>query len=227
MWRRRLILLKNPSPPTFLKSDFDEQIKLDIPRTFASEKWFEPHRDTLTNILNTFAATNEAFGYPQGVNYIAFVLYYVFYEDNKTTAAAMTLNGLQVVLAHILPLFPLNKDDASPVAYIKTLSHYVCLQAVRKEPQMSVLFSSEEYLLFVNSLICNMLPTLFSNVFSLQDTLLLWDTLFEDHCILKKALDIMVSLLLFQKNIFIHMPLDRAMQMFHILISQSLAATIS
>ena len=50
------------------------QITLDVQRTFPEEKWFDPHRPQLVQMLNTFASVNVGMGYIQGMNYLIFPL---------------------------------------------------------------------------------------------------------------------------------------------------------
>lgn len=58
-----------------LKSQYQaeivEIIKIDIPRTFPENIYFEVHKNELFNVLIAFAHQNSAVGYCQGLNYIA------------------------------------------------------------------------------------------------------------------------------------------------------------
>ena len=219
-WQRSLGLTLPSSEYTFQESQYDEQIQLDIPRTFSDNAWFAPHRGTLGNILNTFAVQNQAFGYPQGINYLAFPLYYVFYEDDPKTAVQYTMDALQVLVGVVLPVYPLDSRDVKALGFIQATSSWVCMQVVKKDKRLRVLFS-EEYTLFLNGIVSNMLPTLYANVFSLSDTLLLWDTLLRSSCILECALGMMSSFIVYHANIFLHLSMDKAMQVFPTLVRQS------
>lgn len=57
-----------------LKSQYQaeivEIIKIDIPRTFPENIYFEVHKNELFNVLIAFAHQNSAVGYCQGLNYI-------------------------------------------------------------------------------------------------------------------------------------------------------------
>ena len=94
-WRKNLCT-SSPYPPIeIVKGPYDEQIQLDLNRTFTEESWFDSHRETLSGILNTFSVVNEGFGYPQGLNYLAFPLYYVYFNDQPKTAVEDTFYSLQ------------------------------------------------------------------------------------------------------------------------------------
>lgn len=58
-----------------LKSQYQaeivEIIKIDIPRTFPENIYFDVHKNELFNVLVAFAHQNASVGYCQGLNYIA------------------------------------------------------------------------------------------------------------------------------------------------------------
>ncbi len=220
----RLFLgLRSAKPRTYplCQSSFDDQIKLDMPRTFSEESWFDLHRETLGRLLTTFASLNQAFGYPQGINYLAFPLFYVFYNDDPQTAETYTLDALQVLVGVVLPIYPLDANDSGALVYIHSVSSWVCMRCVSKDSRLSILFS-DDYKMFIHSIVSNMLPTLYANVFSLTDTLILWDTIFQSKCMLVCALDMMTSLIVFHANVFLHLSVDKAMQVFSKLVTQSI-----
>ena len=71
-WLQCLCTSTNNPPIPDGKSIYDEQIQLDIVRTFPENKWFNDHHETLRNILNAFCIVNEGLGYPQGLNFLVF-----------------------------------------------------------------------------------------------------------------------------------------------------------
>lgn len=56
------------------EADIVEIIKIDIPRTFPENIYFEVHKNELFNVLVAFAHQNSSVGYCQGLNYIAGLL---------------------------------------------------------------------------------------------------------------------------------------------------------
>jgi hypothetical protein len=223
-WRTSLC----PSSPypslDIVSGPYDEQIQLDLCRTYPEVKWFDPHRSTLCGILNTFSVVNEGFGYPQGLNYLAFPLYYVYYRDHPKTAVEDTFYSLQSLVRVVLPLYPLDAKDASAFETICSVANMVTLQCYEADPKLSILFS-ETHMPFVTSLVSSIMPTLYANVFTLQDTLLLWDEIISHSCkaMFKSVVQIMVHAILFHKNMFIHMPVDKSMMLFQ----RTLRASVS
>jgi hypothetical protein len=224
-WRAYLCP-SSPYPPLHLKHGcYDIQIRLDIDRTYPSEKWFEDHKETLVDILNTFSVVNEAFGYPQGLNFLTFPLYYVYFRDNPKTAVEDTFYSLQSLVRIVLPVYPTDAKDKKSWECIQAVTNIISLKCVEKVPKLSMLFSPT-HKPFLQSIVCTMIPTLYSNVFSLKDTLILWDMLFEKkghRLIFETVLNIMVEAILFHKNMFLHLPVDKCMQMFPTVLKESIA----
>lgn len=227
IWRKCLCP-SSPYPPLpIVSGPFDEQIQLDIDRTYSDVAWFETHRDTLRGILNTFSVVNEGFGYPQGLNYLAFPLYYVYYMDRPKTAVEDTFYSLQSLVRVVLPLYPLDAKDASAYETICSVANLVNLRCYESDPSLSILFT-ETHMPFITSLVSSIMPTMYANVFSLQDTLLLWDEILSPSCntMFKSVVQIMVNAILFHKNMFLHMPVDKSMNLFQRTLRESISACI-
>ena len=226
-WRKCLC----PSSPypsiELVTGPYDEQIDLDLVRTFTNDKWFEPHRETLRGILNTFSVVNEGFGYPQGLNYLAFPLYYVYYQDQPKTAVEDTFYSLQSLVRVVLPLYPLDAKDSSAFETICSVANMVTLQCYEGDPNLSILFR-DTHAPFITSLVSSIMPTMYANVFSLQDTLLLWDEILSPSCkvMFQQVVRIMVQAILFHKNMFLHMPVDKSMMLFQRTLSQSVSVCL-
>jgi len=227
LWRKCLCP-SSPYPSIELVSGpYDEQIDLDLGRTFSKEQWFDAHRETLKGILNTFSVVNEGFGYPQGLNYLAFPLYYVYYHDQPKTAVEDTFYSLQSLVRVVLPLYPLDASDSSAFETICSVANMVTLQCYEADPKLSILFA-ETHAPFMTSLVSSIMPTLYANVFTLQDTLLLWDEILSPSCkvMFKQVVQIMVQAILFHKNMFLHMPVDKSMMLFQRTLSQSVSVCL-
>lgn len=224
----RAALCPSPHPPLKLVSGpYDEQIVLDMNRTFCEFKWFEPHRQTLRGILNTFSVVNEGFGYPQGLNYLAFPLYYVYHCDAPESAVEDTFYSLQSLVRVVLPLYPLDAKDSSALKTICSVANMVILQCYDADPKMAVLFK-ESHMPFMMSLVSSVMPTMYANVFSMYDTLLLWDEIISPSCnaMFKKVVHIMVQAILFHKNMFLHLPVDKSMVLFQQTLGQSISVCL-
>lgn len=223
-WRSRLCPSSPYAPIEFKYGPYDEQIRLDVART-SQDPWFADHRETIVQILNTFSVVNKGFGYPQGVNYLAFPLFYVYYKDNKDTAVEDTFYSLQTLVGIVLPVYPLDKDDTSALRVIESISNIVALRCFETDPELGVLFS-DTHSPFLMSIVSSMLPTLYANVFSLHDTLLLWDTLFQKKSQRKMfdcAVHVLVHSILFHKNMFLYLPVHKCMTVFQTTMRESIA----
>ena len=223
LWRSRLCPDSPFQPVEMVIGPFDDQIQLDMKRTFTEIKWFKPHYNTLRHILNTFSVTNEGFGYPQGLNYLTYPLFYVYYNDNPKTAVMDTMYSLQTLLQIVLPLYPVDSKDKKALDCIRRVSRIVCLNCIEKESRLGFLFDSD-YEPFMISLISSFVPTLYANVFSLWDTFIMWDNFFGEktlHNIFDRVLQTMSRAILYHKNIFIHLPIHSSMEVFHVALRHS------
>ena len=217
--------LKKPAL-AFGKSDFDEQIRLDICRTFPENEWFTPHHETLISILNAFCLVNEGLGYPQGLNFLVFPLFYVYHKDNPKTAKKNTFYSLHGILRFVLPTYPLDAKDTNVLKKIESISNLVCYECYEKEPQLALLLKDPQKQ-FMVSIVCNVIPTLYANVFDLQDVLILWDGFFTtDNQMFKSVVKVLVNVILFHKNIFIHLSPDKSFQIFHRILRESISACL-
>lgn len=226
LWRNRLCTTSMYPPVKFQTSPFDDQIRLDLNRL--SDPWFQDHKETLCNILNTFSAVNKGFGYPQGLNFLVCPLYYVYFTDNPKMAVQHTFYSLQGLVHIVLPLYPLNSKDDEAMKTLQAVSNMVSLKCYQADPNMGVLFE-ETHVPFMMGLVCNMVPTLYSNIFSLQDTLLLWDIIFEKKTVnemFKYSLEVLSRVIMYHKNMFLHLPVDKCMQVFQETMRHSISVCI-
>ena len=225
---RKCLCSSSPYPPLQLVSGpYDEQIILDLNRTYREVKWFDAHHETLRGILNTFSVVNEGFGYPQGLNYLAFPLFYVYHMDNPKTSVEDTFYSLQAIVRVVLPLYPLDAKDTSALETIRTVTNLIILNCYEEDAHMGILFK-ETHKPFVVSLVSSTMPTMYANVFRLYDTLLLWDEIicpsYAD--MFKSILIVMVRAMLFHKNMFLHMSVDKSMMVFQQTLRESVSICI-
>jgi hypothetical protein len=222
-WRQKLC---PNSPYDLIKlkiGPYDNQIKLDIRRTFPDNKWFEPHHENIRYILNTFSILNAGFGYPQGLNFLAYPLYYVYYSDDPKNATMDTLYSLQTLIHIVLPLYPIDQYDTSALKYIGKVTNLICLRCYENEKRLHFLLNPE-YKQFMISLVSSIVPTFFASKFSLEDTLRIWDNLFQNQNlknILQRLVKMMSDAITYHKNVFIYLPIHVSMEVFHTLLHQS------
>ena len=190
-------------------------------------KWFDKHLETLRGILNTFSVINEGFGYPQGLNYLVFPLFYVYFHDNPNIAVEDTFYSLQSLVRVVLPLYPLDAKDTKALTTIVSVTNMVVLQCYEREPRLQILFTGTHFP-FIVSIVSSILPTMYANIFSLNDTLLLWDELIKKNCndMFKAVIRVLVQAFLFHKNLFIHLPADKSMTLFHNILKESISVCI-
>lgn len=223
-WLKCLCKSLRKPPLTFGISEYDEQIRLDICRTFPENEWFTPHHRTLISILNAFCLVNEGLGYPQGLNFLVFPLFYVYHDDNKKTAVENTFYSLHGILRFVLPTYPLNAKDTNVLKKIQSISNLVCYECYEKEPELAILLE-DPHKQFMVSIVCNVIPTLYANVFDLENVLLLWDGFFSTpkEVMFQKVVGVLVKVILFHKNLFIHLSPDKSFQIFHSVLRESIS----
>jgi len=226
-WRKCLCPSSPYSPLTLVSGPYDEQIVLDLNRTFKEVEWFDAHRETLRALLNTFSVVNEGFGYPQGLNYLCFPLYYVYYRDAPKTAVEDTFYSLQSLVRVVLPLYPLDAKDYAAYDTICAVANMVVLNCYEEDARLHVLFK-DSHMPFMVSLVSSALPTLYANVFTLDDTLLLWDEIICERSItmFKSILMVLVRAILFHKGMFLHMPIYKGIVLFQQILRESISICV-
>lgn len=83
--------IKEKNPSLFIdllrsphEADIVEIVKIDVPRTFPENIYFEVHQNKLFNVLVAFAHHNPAIGYCQGLNFIAGLILIVTKDEEDT-----------------------------------------------------------------------------------------------------------------------------------------------
>ena len=205
-------------------SKFHAQIMHDVYRTFTNDPWFKPHRSYIARMLNTFATVNAGVGYIQGMNYLVFPLWKVYYMDSPTWATEDTMASLQTILHLTLRTYATRADDTRAYEYLRTVVGVVRLRAITLNPQLHVLFE-KEYNPFLQCTVSSMIPTLFANALPIGSVLLLWDQFFAADTHRKmfdRAVDTLVCLIVHHCNLFIHLPMIQAMDIFERLCTHTL-----
>ena len=94
-----------------LTIEHQEDLNNDLTRTYPEMSWFNDHLNSLSIILRAFAYANPNIGYAQGMNFLTFILYYVYYEDCPKYAIKDTFYSLHNIVKHIRPIIPKGSDD--------------------------------------------------------------------------------------------------------------------
>ena len=196
----------------------------DVYRTFTTDTWFDQHRMRLARMLNTFATVNAGVGYIQGMNYLMFPLWKVYYSSCPTWAIEDTLASMQTILHLTLRTYATRVNDTRAYEYLKTIVGIIRLRAVTMNKDLHVLFDSQ-YTPFLQCTVSNMIPTLFANALPIDSVLLLWDQFFAARTrrqMLDRAVDTLVCLLVHHRNLFLYMSVTQSMDIFERLCTQTL-----
>lgn len=210
-------------PIEFKKSAYDSQIRLDVARTHSTDEWFDPHRETICEILNAFANTNIGFGYPQGLNFLVFPLWKVYYESVPDWAKHDTYYSLQYLVGALLSVYPIHKSDSAALQQLRLICTLVKLKSTKKYPRLRKKIFSPDYEPLIVSLVSRMVPTMFSNVYDVDDCVILWDSILKEDDILESLVKCMVILICINHNVLEHLPLESCMSV----IQESAPLTIS
>ena len=209
---------------TMCTSKFHGQIMHDVYRTFTDDPWFSPHRQRIARMLNTFATVNAGVGYIQGMNYLIFPLWKVYYTSCPQWAEEDTMASLQTVLHLTLRTYATRADDTRAYEYLKTVVGIIRLRAITLDDDLFVLFN-DEYTPFLQCTVSSMIPTLFANALPIASVLLLWDQFFAADTrrrMFDRAVDTLVYLLVHHRNLFIHMSVTQSMDIFERLCTHTL-----
>jgi hypothetical protein len=196
----------------------------DVYRTFTDDPWFSPHRQRIARMLNTFATVNAGVGYIQGMNYLIFPLWKVYYTSCPQWAEEDTMASLQTVLHLTLRTYATRADDTRAYEYLKTVVGIIRLRAITLDDDLFVLFN-DEYTPFLQCTVSSMIPTLFANALPIASVLLLWDQFFAADTrrrMFDRAVDTLVYLLVHHRNLFIHMSVTQSMDIFERLCTHTL-----
>ena len=153
-------------------SKYDNEIQNDLKRTFPTSSFFTDHIVVLSDILNTYAYVNDGMGYAQGMAFIVFTLFKVYYEDDPIFATEDTFYSFHKVVQVIRPVYPLNAKDEKVLVFHQNLVPNVTLLLSKYNPTLAKRVNEigiMDLLLYQN------IPSLFCNKFEITDCCLLWD----------------------------------------------------
>jgi hypothetical protein len=198
----------------FSPSSYEAQIHIDVARTHVHDPWFHSqHRASVCRLLNAFANTNPGIGYAQGLNFLVFPLFKVYYLAAPQWAMEDTFYSLQRLMRSLLFIYPLHSDDAAVLTHMSVLSAAVKLRATTLQPKLHNMLFLEQYAPFLLSLVSKLIPTLFSNVFTVDKTIVLWDHMFaaNNKPLLSLGVHCIARLLVINYNAVLHLSIDKCM----------------
>lgn len=184
----------------------------DIRRTFPTEGWFntEKHIKNLRAIIMAYADVNKSIGYAQGMCFITFTLYRVYYEDCPKHAVTDTFYSLHSIMGFLRPLFPRDANDPFVIKWIDSTAGVIKLKLLSKN---ALLVSKIRGNGFIKLLIVKTLPALFANWFEYNDLLLVWDHIFSSEDIFENTLNIVVGMIVYHKDVYIHLRNEKILQL--------------
>lgn len=156
----------------YTKSSYYDDIHNDLKRTYPLDDFFNEHIGDLSNILNTYAYVNKGMGYAQGMAFLAFILYKVYYKDDDTFAVEDTFYSLHNLIQIIRPSYPLNEKDKNVLDFNKNAVSTVMLLISKQNRNLAI---KVKELNIMDIFICQNIPSLFGTRFTIDDCCVLWD----------------------------------------------------
>ena len=211
------------APLELSTSSFDNQIRMDVVRTHPHDSWFDPHRESICQLLNAFANTNIGFGYPQGLNFLVFPLWKVYYTSIPECAMLDTYYSLQFLVGALLSVYPVDKSDSAALDQLCIICAVVKLRSTTKYPNLRKKIFAKEYEPLIISLVSRMVPTMFANVYAVDDCVVLWDSILTNDSVLDAVIQCMVNLICLHHNVFEHLSLESCM----VVVQESVPLTLN
>jgi hypothetical protein len=173
----------------------------DLERTFPTLKYTSEQLRPIKNVLKTYAHVNREIGYMQGMCFIAFVLHHVYSQDNMTHVKADTYYSLTHIIGFIRPVYPIHSRDSKPAEFLENMAKLIRIKLIYKHPLLADKLRKLDY---IKTLIIRTIPALFANYFTFDDTVVLWDYLF-DGDIFENIINCYCAILVCNKQIYLHM----------------------
>jgi TBC1 domain family member 6 len=171
-------ILKSP-----YQKDIVDVIKIDMPRTFPENIYFEVHKNEFFNVLVGFSHQNSAVGYCQGLNYIAGLILIVTKDEQASFWLLKHLVENVADQYHTKDMFGLQRD-------IHVLSELIKI----REPLINEKINEVGLpwaVILTKWLIC-----LFCETLPIETVLRVWDVMFAEgyKVIFRTALAIVLTL---------------------------------
>jgi len=185
----------------------EDVIMQDLVRTFPESTWYTDHLKDLRKIIMCYAHTNPSVGYAQGMCFIVFILYKVFYDDCPKHASIDTFYAIHTLMRYLRPMYPRGEEDDIILNFIDSTAALVRLNFMSRHRRLAVKMRGNE---MIKLLLIKTGPTLFANWFPFEETLLIWDYLFEN--IFSNFINILTAMVIKNENIYLHMAYDKTLQ---------------
>ena len=216
-WRSALIgkveliseLRKTPIvPPRNIPDQID--MENDLKRTFPNVLWFTSakHLGNIEKVLKMYAFMNPGVGYAQGMCFIAFLLYYVYYTDNPNHAVNDTFFSFHTIMGFIRPFYPRDMRDIHIGSWLESTASVIRLKILYHYPKLAARLRNTA---FIKLMMIKTGPALFANWFKMHDTEILWDYLFHGD-IFENMLNAIAAMLIHHKEVYIHLSEEKALQ---------------
>jgi hypothetical protein len=191
---------------------YEQMLALDLPRTFPTDDWFEPHWGALNRVLTAYASTNPGMGYAQGMAFPVFVLYRLYFLDNPKHATVDTYYSFHKLIHVVRPIYPLNSNDPSPTFFTRHVNALIPLIVSRFDLPLAQKLKDYPTIVFVFTL--QALPPLFSNKFCYDEATLVFDFLVDtsSFTMFQRALCVLSAILITFKPVFMHIEYEKILE---------------
>jgi len=185
--------------------EYTEIIHSDLLRTFPKDAWFKTHFPALSKVLNSYAYTNKAMGYMQGMSFPMFVLYRTFYEDDPDNAFNDAYYAFHSIINVVRPIYPLSSTDPCPKMFNSDICTLIILIVGANDMKFARTLRDHTDILKV--MIYQCVPTLFTNKFNYEDCCVLFDFILHKSgkVMFENILRLLVATVLVFKPVFEHM----------------------
>jgi len=195
-------------PPNVIRDQ--STMDQDLKRTFPTVQWFnkDTHLNNISDILMAYAKVNPNIGYAQGMCFIVFVLYKVYYEDCPEYVVHDTFYSLHTLIHYIRPLYPRDCDDKHITKWLESTASIIRLKLLYRSPKLAVKLRNSG---FIKLLLIKTAPALFANWFKIEDIVILWDYLFTGDTF-ENMLNAITAMIVCNRDIYLHLNEDKALQ---------------
>lgn len=184
----------------------------DLVRTYPRNKWFADHHDNIKLILSCYAEQNPSMGYAQGMCFIVFPLYYVYYNDCPDHALTDTFFSLHTIMHYLRPLYPRENIDLKIREWLVTTSSIIRIKLLTDHIDLATRLRNSDY---IQLLLIKSGPSLFANWFDLSDTLTLWDYIFRGD-LFENMMHVICAMLVVNKEIYMGFQYEKVLQIIQI-----------
>ncbi len=196
-------------------SSYSNDIEKDLQRTFPSDMFFTEHISTLSDILNTYAHVNKGMGYAQGMAFMVFVLYKVYYNDDQKNAMYDTYFSFHTLVHFIRPCYPLDADDGDTMTFLSNVEKSILLILAIEYPRI---VENVKGTCILQLCLLRNIPSLFGVSFEFEEIIVIWDFLLHkssNYSVFHRIVCIVAAIVISMKEIIISMDVDATLSLMH------------